>query len=531
MVLAGFAVLFALVALGVYAAFHRALLALGSLGLAGAALTLYLLESVLVLIFVLALVSFVVSGLGLYYRARDTRFLLAAPLPLGALFWLRTIQTFALTSWTLVALGLPALIALGRVYERGPRFYAEGLAILASLAALSVGAGALLTMLTGAALRRAPSRLAAAAAVLALVVAFVVVVGRNVVPSAADFHAVFDPGMLNGKPASIKFIEAKFALWPSHPFAAALYESATRGRAGSTATRLALWLAPALLLAATATVGLRLFARTLPAIAEAFAFAPGGRRRGPARTPAFPRRWRGAVGALVERDLAMLVRSPHELGQAAFITVLLLVYTAFIVVAPLREVGGSPEAVARLLLFTIVAAGYFLTAFGLRFVFPAMSLEGRAAWVFFSSPAPVFRFLLAKAALSAGLLALVVVPIAMIGTLRLAESPAIVATTAALLLMVAATTTTILLGLGAAWPDFRRPSPEALSTTGAGLVATVSCLTYVAAVGWAARQAVLAAAAGESVVVWLASTAAVSVVLIGAVLEIARRRIPTLEAP
>src|SRR5207237_1365669 len=107
----------------------------------------------------------------------------------------------------------------------------------------------------------------------------------------------------------------------------------------------------------------------------------------------------GAVGAIIERDLLGIALSPSELGRAAFLGFLLVLYTAFIVVAPLGAAAATPETIARLLLFDVVAAGYFLTAFGLRFVFPAMSLEVRAAWLFFSSPIPLFRVCLAYVAL------------------------------------------------------------------------------------------------------------------------------------
>lgn len=530
MVLLGFVGVFGAVMVAEYAFFHRALTALDDLGLAGAALTLYLLESVLVLIFTAALISFVASGLTIYYRSRDTRLLLAAPLPLGDLYVLRSLETFGVTSWALGIVGLPALLALGAAYGRRPAFYFAGAAILGAFAALTLGVGALLTAATGALFRRAPSRLGAAVVVAALLLAFLALIGRNVVPSTSDFYAVFDPGMLNGKPASVKFIEGKFAFWPSHPFAAALYTTATGRLAGSTASGLLLWLGPIAALGAAATVGRRLYARTLPLIAESFVLA-GSSGRTTRPVAAFPRRLRGPIGAVVERDLLALARSPEELGRAGFIAFLLLLYTSFIIVAPLKEVADRPEAVARLLLFTVLAAGYFITAFALRFVFPSMSLEGRGAWVLFSSPTNLFRLVLARAVLYVALLSLAAVPIALIGVARLARDPGLGAAMALLLLLIAATTATVLLAAGAAWPDFKEQSPEALTGTGAGVAGTVICLVYVAGVGWVARQTALGWAAGESVVGWLLGTTLGSVALITTALVLAHHRTRTLEAP
>ncbi len=513
-----------------YVYFRQALEEVGAMGPAGAALTLYFIESLLVLVFLLALLSFVASGLWIYYRARDTRLLLASPLSVGGLYALRTVETFALTSWSLAVVGLPALLALGVAHRQAAAFYLQGGLMLALFAALTGAGGALLTTMAGAAFRRAPSRLAVVATMAALLGLFIVVVGRNVVPSTTDFFVIFNPEMLNGKPASIKFIEGKFALWPSHPFATALYTSATGGPAGSPATRWALWVVPLGTLAAAATLGRWLYASALPVAAERFIVVGAGRggQRPPQR---FPRLLRGPVGALLERDLVTLARNPHELGRAGFIVLLLVLYTSFIVVAPLADVANDPQAVARLVLFAVIAAGYFITAFALRFVYPMTSLEGRATWLFFSSPLRVFRLVVARAALAVGLLALTVVPVSLIAVVRLVDAPPVIIGTAVLLVLVAATTAIVLLAFGAAWPNFREPNPESLSTSGGGLAGTVLCLAYVAGVGWIARGATLAAAGGASVVPWLGLAAVVSIALVAGALELARRRVRILEAP
>src|SRR5262249_6281502 len=151
--------------------------------------------------------------------------------------------------------------------------------------------------------------------------------------------------------------------------AAALYARATGGKAGSPVSAAAVWLLPVASIALALTIGRRLYAVTLPAVGEQFTVASGRTHRLTASVgaPIFPRRLRGPEGALVERDLVALARNPHELGRAGFIALLLALYTTFIVVAPLRSVGTRTEAIARLTLFNVAAAGYFLTAFGLRF--------------------------------------------------------------------------------------------------------------------------------------------------------------------
>lgn len=527
-VVAGFVLVFGLVVTGEYVVFERGLEALVPLRLAGTALSLYVLESVMVLILIISLVSYVASGLWIHFRAGDTRLLLAAPLPLGALYGLRSLETFLLTSWALAIVGLPALAALGVAHGVGPAFYAIGVGVLLLFAVLVGAAGTVLTAVAGALLRGAPTRRAVVITVAALLTVFAALVGRNVVPSTGDFYTIFEPGLHNGKTASVKFIETKFALWPSHPFAAALHDAATGSHAGSTATRVMLWLAPAGMLVLAATAGRALYRRALPAIAESFVVSGGGGAVS-LRAREFPRRLRGPIGALVERALLALVRNPHEWSRAAFLGFLLLLYTSFVFVAPLGAVADRPAAVARLLLLNVLASGYFVTAFGLRFVFPSVSLEGRAAWVLFSSPVDLGRLLLAKLALYAGLLTAAVVPIALAGTLRLVGDPTLVGATATLLVTLVVTTATLSLAFGAAWPDFREPNPESLSTSGGGLLLTLVCLAYVGLVGWGARGAALARSGGGSATPWLTVVLAISGLLIAGALRVATRRLRALE--
>lgn len=530
-VMGGFGLLFALVMVGEYAVLVRTFDHLNhELGVGGPALTLYTVETFLVLVWLIALVSFVVSGLWVFYRASDTPLLLSTPLPLTTLYWLRATETFTLTLWAFVILGIPALLALGVSYRSSGSYYLLVLVILGLFMAFTGGTGALLTSLAGAAFGGLRTRTAVLLVGLLLLGGFALLIGRNVVPSKDDFTAIFEPGILNGKPNSIKFIESKFRLWPSHPFAVTLYASATGQPAGSEATQAAVWLGPLLALAAAGLVGRRLYRRTLPVVAEGFVFAGSSETAAPPEgRDTFPRFFSGPVGSLVERDLLRLTRSPRELGQTAMLLFLLALYMAFLFAAPLREVEEKHETVARLLLLNLGVAGYVLTTFGLRFVFPSLSLEGRAAWVLFASPVRLFSLFLGKFVLYAVLLLLLVGSIALAGILRLSPSPALLGAFAFLLALVTVTTVAVSLTFGVLWPNFKESSPESLVTNAGGLATTFLCLGYVALMAWLAQRSALLLFDGHTPAEPLLVALAVSAVIVGSVIGIARRKITRLE--
>src|SRR5207302_10697804 len=96
------------------------------------------------------------------------RLLMAAPLPLGGLYLLRSIQTFTQPGWALAVLGGPALAALGAAYGKAAAFYARGAVILVLFGVLAGGAAAVLTTTAAAAFRHARTRVGIAAAVCIL---------------------------------------------------------------------------------------------------------------------------------------------------------------------------------------------------------------------------------------------------------------------------------------------------------------------------------------------------------------------------
>ncbi len=528
-VIGAFALLFGLVMVAEYFMFQQGLIEVLGIGAPSAALTLYIVESFLVLLLVVSVIGFVATGLWTFFRASDTAFLLSTPFPLSRLFWLRAAETFFLTSWGFVILGIPAFLALGTAYGRGAGFHFRALVILILFMALATGIGTVLTTLAGALFRRHRVRTGIVLAGAILVGTFALLVGRHVLPSLPDFYLIFEPGIPNGKPASLRFIENRFWLWPSHPLAVSLYAGAVATGAGSGAIRVAVWALPAAALVAAGVLGRRLFAVTLPVVAEHFGFSRAAAGRAVAGSAAFPRFLSGPVGALVERDLIGLGRSPHELGRAGFLAFLLVLYTAILFVAPLSEVVRKPEAVTRLFFLDVMAVGYFVTAFGIRFIFPSLSLEGRGAWILFASPVPIFGLFLAKVLLYSALLLVVIGPIAVAGALRFISSPALVGAFVLLFALLTLTTVTVALAFGVLWPNFRETNAERLATNGGGLATILLCLGYVGMLGWLGRRATLALFEGRSMLADLAGAVALSAVIVVAVTAAARRSIQRLE--
>ncbi|HEV8674753.1 MAG TPA: hypothetical protein VGX21_11965, partial [Methylomirabilota bacterium] len=353
-------------------------------------------------------------------------------------------------------------------------------------------------------------------------------VGRSVVPTRADFNTMFEPGLLNGTTVALHFVEDKFARWPSHAFAASVFGLATGQGSHPQGALLVSLALPVLAAVGSYWAGGALFRRVIWRASEGLLLArPEGRALPPRGWPAFPVALRGPVGALLEKELVSVLRSPQELGRGAFFAFLLGLFTLLFLRVPVPGEAGTEDVTARLIAFSVLATGYFLTTVALRFVFPALSLEGGAAWILFTSPIRLRAVFWARLAVYSAVGFVGLGTLALAGGLRLGLPPIGFALFAAELALMSLTIMTIALALGVCWPDFRGRSAEALATSAGGLLTTALCLGYVAVSGWLGYRLILAVLTGapaERVGVIALAALAVSMAVVAGPLALARRR-------
>ena len=520
-----------------YAFLRRGFDAIAEQGVAGPPLLLYALEAFFALVLVIGILSAVVTGSAVFFRLAENRLLLVTPLAPGTIFALRSVETAVLTAWAFVLMAAPALLALGVSARRAPGFYAAGGLLLVSFLVTGVGLGITLTMALGVALGRVRSRVGIVGLAVLILGAAGLLLARTVVPSRADLAVMFEPGLLNGTTVAIHVVEDKFAGWPSHAFAAALFGLAggRTSRPAGTLAATAAW--PGLALLALVGLAAPVYRRLAGRAAEGFLLA---RAAGLAGEPtavagrAFPRRLRGAVGALIEKEAVTLLRSPDELARAGFLGFLLLLYTALFLGVPVPARSGTEEQVARVAAFALVAAGYLLTTLGLRFAYPALSGEGQAVWILLASPVRLGTVLVAKASLYSLAASLGLGVVTLVGGWRLGLPGTGLVGLASLVVLMGVTVVTVALALGAVWPDFRGRPADALATSGGGLLTVAIALAYVGATGALGFRLTLAALTGappSRVAVLLGlGVAGALVAALGPVVA-ARRRLRALEAP
>jgi ABC-2 type transport system permease protein len=99
---------------------------------------------------------------------------------------------------------------------------------------------------------------------------------------------------------------------------------------------------------------------------------------------------------LVLKELRLFFRDTTQWSQLILLGVLVVVYVFNIKFLPLRGEGITFFLVNIVPFLNLVLAGFVLASIAARFIFPAVSLEGRTLWLLRSSPMSMRDLLWAK---------------------------------------------------------------------------------------------------------------------------------------
>src|SRR3989442_1618120 len=214
--------------------------------------------------------------------------------------------------------------------------------------------------------------------------------------------------------------------------------------------------------------------------------------------------WRWTVGALLQplpvakrefvlKDVKLFFRDTTQWSQLILLAVLVVVYLFNIKALPLHR--GEPVGFFYVTLVSFLnlgLSGFVLASIAARFIFPAVSLEGRQMWLLRSSPLDLRALLWSKYWVGTVPLLLLALLLTGLTDVLLEVSPFMMilslATIFALTLAIAA----MALGFGALYPQFETENAAQIPTSFGGLVYMMATIALLAAVIGALWQAVYA---------------------------------------
>lgn len=429
------------------------------------------------LVFLALLVfSNIVTVFTTFYLADDLQFLMSKPIPTDQLYTSRFIESLAQSSWILIIFGLPILIAAGVGVGAPWDYYGMLLVVLAPFVVLPTALATLLALFVTNLIEANRMRdVTLFFGLVAFTLLFIAVralrperllnpesfesIGEMLrllsaptspyLPSDWCLNALlpvlFDTGsidwwsigMLYTTPLALFFISA----WCHRPMYQRGYSKAQEGRHGRSLLTVARdWILDR-------TRRLR-----------------GGLDDGLERLREKGDQKIGALRQLIRKDQLVFVRDASQWSQLLVVAAIMIIYLVnykYFEIAADEKLFGE----VGLFYFNLAACGFVVVALAGRFLFPAVSLEGRNFWIILQGPISLETYLTGK---WLGAMA----PVVIIGQFLIWLSNLLVAqnwfyclAASLITLVVSAGISALAVGLGAVYPQFHNPNAAKIASS------------------------------------------------------------------
>ncbi len=421
------------------------------------------------------LLSNLITTLSTFFLAKDLDMLVAAPVDWIWFYLAKLTETLAHSSWMVILMIVPLLTAYGIVFNGGPLFPLVAAGILLPYFVLPTVVGSVITLSL---VNIFPARRARD---LLSLVALLLMGGLVLFLRFAQPEQLARP---EGFRNLLEFIATLRA--PSHPLLPSEWASASLMnwllRVRDPLPPFLLWSTAAAFVVIGASFHRRLYA-------PGFTKSQEGASRGKV----------GSVGArvlgallswlpvtrreFVLKDVRLFFRDATQWSQLILLAVLLIVYVYNIRALPLYTGEKVPYVVVTLVVFLNQGlAGFVLAAIAARFIFPAVSLEGRQLWLLRSSPLDLHAMLWSKYWVGTAPLLILALVIGFVTNQMLQAPPFMLVlstlTTVSYTLAVGA----LALAMGVFYPQFETENAAQIPTSFGGLafmLAAVSLLTVI----------------------------------------------------
>ncbi len=433
-----------------------------------------LLGLVLLSFFSILLLSNVITALSSFFLAKDLDLLVGGPVDWFRLYGAKLLETVIASSWMVALMSVPMFAAYGWVYEGGWLFVPYAIALYVPFIVIPsvIGSAITLILVNVFPARRTRDILSLVAVMTA---AGLVLLFRLVRPEQL--------ARPEGFRSLVDFISVLRT--PTSPFLP--NEWVQRG-VMSFLSGTPDWLSVYLLWttgAAAIVLGAMLHRRYYPTgFSKAQESAQRWVRGGAGRS--FLRSVLAPMGVLrrelVLKEIRLFFRDTTQWSQLILLAVLVVVYVFNIKFLPLRGEGITFLLVNIVPFLNLVLAGFVLASIAARFIFPAVSLEGRTLWLLRSSPMSMRDLLWAK--FWVGTTPLLVLALVIVGVTDylLQVSPFMFAVSVLSITGLTFAVCGMAIGFGTIFPQFETENAAQIPTSFGGLLFMMASVAVIGGV-------------------------------------------------
>ncbi len=433
-------------------------------------------DLILVFFFGLLIFSNTIAGFSVLYFADEMPGLVSAPLPVGRLFMARLVQCWGQSSWMMFVFAVPMLMALGPVLKSPWWFYTLTPFVLLPMTIMCAGIGACITMVLA---RFLPAKRTRDGLIVLGIVGFLVI---YIAFRVAEPERFLEPDGFKDLVSLIGSLQSGESPLIPTSWVLTLIIGLAKGELTALIEPVVLLLSGTF---AACTLGVWLARATF---LESFSTAQEGISSGGSSGRTSDSKIVNAVyvgkstDAIARRDTRIFLRTASQWTQLLLVGALIIVYLFnFKHFRALQETKIISSIGIFYLNFAL--SGLVVSTLAARFLYPSVSLEGKAFWAL--QVAPIDGGTIVRGKLKWGLIpAIAVALILAVGSgLITGLSGWLVVNSMILAFICTFAVSGMAVGLGAAWPQFHLDNPTRIASGMGGVLFMLLALTYLLAAG------------------------------------------------
>ncbi len=352
----------------------------------------HLLSMLFLTFFGLLIFSNIITALSNFYLSNDLELCHSSPASLDEIFLSRSIFTVFDSSWMVVIFGLPIMMSYGWVYNAGAGFYFDLVQLGLALTVTASGAGILITVIMVSIFPAQKTRDIIMLLMIFLVIALYIMFRLMRPERLVDPDAFF---------SIVQYVSAlkapDHAFLPTHWITEVLWAHLREKTNDSYVFNvLLLWSTAGALVFINVWIGRVTYFSGFSKSQEA-----KRRRAGKGildKTVMIMRKpFNDDLASILEKDIRIFFRDNTQWSQLLLLAALVVVYLYNFSVLPLERSAIRLEFLQNTVAFlNLGLASFVLASVAVRFIFPAVSAEGKSFWIIQTSPLSIKRFLIGK---------------------------------------------------------------------------------------------------------------------------------------
>ncbi|MEO0225948.1 MAG: hypothetical protein ABIL05_03230 [candidate division WOR-3 bacterium] len=435
----------------------------------GSALITKTIETAFFIFFNMLVFSNIITSFSTFYRSGELNLLFSLPIPPKSIFLAKFLENSFYASWATLIFSLPLILSFGLIMQVDPIYYPLTIIALIPFMIIPTSIGSLITIFLSKLFPGLKPR-------EIIITSLILIGGLSFLYIRASNPAIFKIFETENEEDLIKFVSNLGSIgavylpstWLVHILNGFLPVFHLEGLQYFLVL---IFTGVSTLIIAT-LISDRIYRSSYLSIAEQM----GGRVKKKGKSLLI--KYGGTPGrSILLKDILIFIRDPSQSVQLIIFFGLIIIY-----IFSLRR---TPIYFTIPLWRTVIAfanlgyVSFVLATLGVRFIFPAISLEGESIWFLRSAPITTSKVFKIKYLFNLIVVFLLIEILSLMCNLVIKTDTYFIVLSALVFIFVGASFVSINLGLGALLPQFNESNPSKIASGAGGVFAALASLAYV----------------------------------------------------